>query len=283
MDEKNINEIGNHSNDIGSDNVSYTIPGEEIPEVPERGQERHTDPDDERFGAPDRPPAPPARTGDCSRRAGNAGHNRSCSGNPDNEFEPDFGAASPERFGLENGCDEHNVSDRRHICGRGRGRHMFIDPPPPPPDGRELTPMQLTLELSKLFHNMMRSDEDQNLHNSYRLLLFHLARHDGRTQYDLACATHLKPPTISVTLQKMQADGYVKRVTDERDQRQTLVYLTDKGRKYNADIAERISRFEYIVMKDISEDEKTVLTAMLKKMIKNIINGDWKNTGNEAD
>jgi len=117
----------------------------------------------------------------------------------------------------------------------------------------------------------MRAEHEQvNMQSSCRHLLFHLSIHNGCTQLQLAKLTHLKPPTVSVTLQKMEHDGYVTRRSDENDLRQTLVFLTDKGREYNQKIRNRIHELENIVMNDITADEKEVLMKLLSRMRDNL-------------
>lgn len=129
------------------------------------------------------------------------------------------------------------------------------------------TPMMLINEISKLFRDRIR---DQNMQNSYRMLLFHLAIRGGRTQLELANMTHLKPPTISVTLQKMEADGYVRRVPNERDMRQTLVYLTEKGEEYNRNIRKKIDIIDRNIESGFTEEELQTLMSLLSRIRDNI-------------
>lgn len=143
---------------------------------------------------------------------------------------------------------------------------------------KEPTPMMYINELSKLFGDIMRREQDSaNLQNSYRNLLFHLVRQDGCTQLHLAKMTHLKAPTVSVTLQKMERDGYVARVSDENDLRQTLVYLTPKGREYNDKMHRKIFEIEDTVMAAITPEETAQVTAILKKMRQNIFDSTLLN------
>jgi len=153
-------------------------------------------------------------------------------------------------------------------------------PPPPPPYDNihhhpprhcNPTPMMLLRDVQKLFDHFVRAEHEQvNMQSSYRHLLFHLSIQDGCTQLQLAKLTHLKPPTVSVTLQKMEHDGYVTRHSDENDLRQTLVFLTDKGREYNQKIRNRISELEKIVMNDITPSEREVLMELLSRMRDNL-------------
>jgi DNA-binding MarR family transcriptional regulator len=146
----------------------------------------------------------------------------------------------------------------------------------------EPTPGILISEIAKLFHDKMnQNSETLGFKNGYRQILRHLARRDGITQIDLVRATHLKAPTISVTLKKMEEEELVRRVTDEKDQRQTHVYLTDKGRKMERAFFGKIMETEEILLRNISVEEKETLCAILKKVRGNILDEmglpeDWR-------
>ena len=146
----------------------------------------------------------------------------------------------------------------------------------------EPLPGMLISEISKLFHDKMnQNSETLGFKNGYRQILRHLARRDGVTQIDLVRATHLKAPTISVTLKKMEEEELVRRVTDEKDQRQTHVYLTEKGRKMERAFFGKIMETEEILLRNISPEEKETLCAILKKVRGNILDEmglpeDWR-------
>ena len=125
-------------------------------------------------------------------------------------------------------------------------------------------------EISKLFCNHMRQYDDPNLNNSYRHLLFHLAHQDGRTQLELARLTHLKPPTVSVSLAKLEAEGYVERVADPEDLRQTRVYLTEKGQEVDRRARIAIDEIESRVTECLSEAERAELLSLLVKLHDNL-------------
>jgi DNA-binding MarR family transcriptional regulator len=136
----------------------------------------------------------------------------------------------------------------------------------------EPTPGILISEIAKLFHDKMnQNSETLGFKNGYRQILRHLARRDGITQIDLVRATHLEAPNISVTMKKMEEEELVRRVTDEKDQRQTHVYLTDKGRKMERAFFGKIMETEEILLRNISVEEKETLCAILKKVRGNIL------------
>jgi DNA-binding MarR family transcriptional regulator len=146
----------------------------------------------------------------------------------------------------------------------------------------EPTPGMLITEIAKLFHDKMNhNSETLGFKNGYRQILRHLARKDGVTQIDLVRATHLKAPTISVTLKKMEEEELVRRVTDEKDQRQTHVYLTEKGREMERALFGKLLETDDILLRDVSEEEKEALCVTLKKIRANILEEmglpeDWR-------
>lgn len=135
------------------------------------------------------------------------------------------------------------------------------------------TPMQLISEIHRLMGDKLRTNGEEHPvgQKSGRLLLMELAHKDGRTQLDLVRATHLKAPTISVALQKLEKEGYVSRRPDEYDLRATRVFLTDKGRALDNKIRKRIFEEESDAMKDLTESESETLMRLLTKIKKNLI------------
>ncbi len=139
------------------------------------------------------------------------------------------------------------------------------------PEGVKESPPMLINEISQLFKLKMKDSEIGITQDSARLLILNLARQDGVTQLDLVNATHLKPPTVSVTLKKLADLGFVTRANDKNDMRTVRVYLTDKGRDFNRDSFRRLSEADNILMKGITEDESQILTALLTKMRDNLL------------
>ncbi len=152
----------------------------------------------------------------------------------------------------------------------------------PPRHRPEPTPGMLITEISKLFHDQMNQKSEQlGFKNGYRQILTHLAHKDGVTQIDLVHVTHLKAPTISVTLKKMEEEALVRRETDKDDQRQTHVYLTDKGRDMERAFFSKLVETEAVLLRDISAEENEALRVILKKMRGNLLNEmglpeDWR-------
>ena len=137
---------------------------------------------------------------------------------------------------------------------------------------RRILPSMRINEVSKLFRDIInREVEKLGIANSYRQLLFHLSRRDGVNQLDLVRGTHLKAPTVSVTLKSMERDGLVIRKTDENDARVVRVYLTEKGRTEDDKIRDIHHALDAHMAENISQEELDALISVLTKMRDNMI------------
>ena len=108
---------------------------------------------------------------------------------------------------------------------------------------------------------------------SSREILVELACRENRTQLDLAEATGLKAPTVSVSLQQLEREGYVSRTPDEHDQRATRVTLTDKGRKLDQQVRDVIRKEEAFAMSCLTPEEIETLGGILTKIRTQLTNG----------
>lgn len=130
------------------------------------------------------------------------------------------------------------------------------------------TPMMVLNEISRIMGARIRSKdiEGVSLQRSARIILCELAHKEDRTQLELVKATHLKAPTISVVLQKLEKEGIVSRKADEYDLRATRVSLTQKGRDIDAHIRKTIHEEDKIAMEVLSDMEYETLMKILCKI-----------------
>jgi len=134
------------------------------------------------------------------------------------------------------------------------------------------SPMLLINEIARLMTEKISLNNEDNpvTQKSGKTLLVELAKRDGRTQLELVNATHLKAPTISVALQKLEKDGYVFRRPDEYDLRATRVFLTEKGREVNAKIRRLMYEEETSALSVLTQSEIDTLYRLLLKVQENM-------------
>ena len=103
-------------------------------------------------------------------------------------------------------------------------------------------------------------------------MLWVLNKHDGVSQKELAEKMRITPPSITVMIRKMEAEDLIEKHQDEKDQRVTRIYITEKGRK----IAERMDialhQMEKEAFANMSEQEVMLLHRLLIQMKENLIN-----------
>ena len=137
-------------------------------------------------------------------------------------------------------------------------------------------PMMLVNEVSRLMWDNIRKRgvEHPVSQRSGQLILMELAKRDGRTQLDLATSTGLKAPTTSVSLQKLEKEGYVSRTPDEYDLRATRVFLTEKGREIDERIRSAIRDEQNRASAGMSPEETETLIRLLLKLKANLKQGE---------
>ena len=134
--------------------------------------------------------------------------------------------------------------------------------------GGQTEAMRLVGELSRLFRGELRRACGENgVPLGYRGLLFHLGKEDGQTQKALAEKTGLKAATVSVTIEKMERDGYVARRRDGSDGRMMRVFLTEKGQEIDRKNKEKVDELEKQFSAVLTEEERSALAGLLHKVI----------------
>lgn len=72
-------------------------------------------------------------------------------------------------------------------------------------------------------------------------------------------------------LKRMEKANLIVRKKDDKDQRVSRVYLTEKGKKVCEDTIKVVKQIERECFKDFTEEEKETLKSLFLKMKNNII------------
>ena len=124
-----------------------------------------------------------------------------------------------------------------------------------------------------LAHAINRENDANGIAQGYRAILFCLADSEGITQYEISKRVGIKPPTTSVALSKMEAEGYVTRETSKDDLRKTIVRLTPKGRELADNMLAVFFDFDKVIAGTLTQKELGTLTELLKVVKERIENG----------
>ena len=139
------------------------------------------------------------------------------------------------------------------------------------------SPLFLINEIARLSDELLPDEKDRVVSGeSDRMVLLEIAKREGRSQLEIGTAVHLKKPTVSVIMKRLEEAGFVYRVTDELDHRATRIYLTEKGKESEKRIRERMRAEENTAIKDLTTNECDMLVRLLTKVRSNIVNQSEK-------
>ncbi len=154
--------------------------------------------------------------------------------------------------------------------------------PAAPPPRKELSdnPVKFCNEIARLFRARKREADTQEgvmTQPGAHLILSMLAISDGINQLELVNQTHLRPPTVSVILRRMEGEGLVERRSDLEDKRAVRVYLTEAGRTLDRENIEMIRKLDAEAMEGLSEEEIAIMMKLLIKIRNNLLPQGEKN------
>lgn len=97
--------------------------------------------------------------------------------------------------------------------------------------------------------------------------LIELYKEDGIRQEDLASNLNIDKGTTARAIKKLEIEGFITRVNDEKDRRAYRIFLTEKGLGHKNDIFKVAINWEENITKNLTSDEKEMILRLLKKCI----------------
>ena len=134
-------------------------------------------------------------------------------------------------------------------------------------DGKEKQSSFLTLFMKVDRHFMTKcfgQMQELGIYPGQIPVLGLVAKKDGLSQRELAKILNIKPPTVNVSVQRLEKAGFLYKKPDEKDQRVTRIYMTEKGKEIKAKALERIHKNEAVMM------EGFLLRSFLEQILANI-------------
>ena len=108
------------------------------------------------------------------------------------------------------------------------------------------------------------------IHCGQGIALRQLWREDGVTQSELAHNLHVAPATVTTALQRMERINLIERRPDERDQRVSRVFLTDRGRALRESVEQNWHRLEEQMLAGFSSEERDTMHKYLLRIRSNL-------------
>ena len=148
----------------------------------------------------------------------------------------------------------------------------FMPAPMPRGELRD-NPVKLCHEISRLSGARVRSANIEGIMSQHgaRLVLSAIVAEDGAPQRRITEITHLRPPTVSVILRKMQEEEMVELVPNPDDKRELRVFLTDYGRAIDKKVIDKIKETDAIALEGLNESEYGLLMELLYRVRENLL------------
>jgi len=102
-------------------------------------------------------------------------------------------------------------------------------------------------------------------------VLFLLKTHGTLSQKDLAAMLHMKAPSVTSALQKMEQKKLIERMVDKDDKRITRIAITHEGTNLLGKIGEVSKLMQETICKGMSEEEINIFRKLLFQSFGNFI------------
>ncbi len=121
-----------------------------------------------------------------------------------------------------------------------------------------------------------------NLYAGQDQLMLSLAHQDGQTPSALAAEIGVRPPTVTKTISRLLAQGFLTKAESAEDARQAHIFLTEAGRAAIIGIEKSIRKTEKRALEGFDKKDRKQLAKYLRKMAANL-NGIADKDGPESE
>jgi DNA-binding MarR family transcriptional regulator len=114
-------------------------------------------------------------------------------------------------------------------------------------------------------------------------IMLALDRDDGQTPGALADRLGVRPPTITKTINRLQAQGFLEKRTSNSDARQAHIFLTEAGREMIVAIEKSVKKTEKQALKGLDKKDQKALAKLLARIEANLTNEEIVFTDDEPE
>ncbi|MBQ7968796.1 MAG: MarR family transcriptional regulator [Clostridia bacterium] len=122
-------------------------------------------------------------------------------------------------------------------------------------------------------NHMRKCALEVGIPDSYRMIIMYLSRNPGSSQKELSEFASKTTAAVNQTVKEMQSNGYIRKETDEKDQRYTRLYLTEKGMEKSELLRERLHKSDNIITEKMGFENEEKLIEFLDGMTELIKGG----------
>lgn len=101
-------------------------------------------------------------------------------------------------------------------------------------------------------------------------IMLSLDEQDGQTPGQLAARLGVRPPTITKTINRLQAQGFLEKRASETDARQAHIYLTEAGHDAIRAVEKSVKKTEKQALKGFDKKDLKQLSKLLARIEANL-------------
>lgn len=116
----------------------------------------------------------------------------------------------------------------------------------------------------------MKLFRDLKVHPGAGGMLWALRKNNGMSQKEIAKKLGITPPSMTVMIKKLEGEGYIVKKQDEKDQRITRIFITEKGEEIAYHMESVLKMLEKEAFANMSEEEIMLLRRLLLQMKDNL-------------
>lgn len=129
-------------------------------------------------------------------------------------------------------------------------------------------------EISKLdFSRTFPLTQKYGIHPGQLPIFRILAKYESLSQGEIAKRLRITPASMTTTLNRLEAAGFIAKQKDATDKRRTVITLTKNGMKLNKDITAAVKEIEFSFTDGFSSEETEVLSSYLQRIKENLLRG----------
>jgi DNA-binding MarR family transcriptional regulator len=114
-------------------------------------------------------------------------------------------------------------------------------------------------------------------------IMIALSQEDGQTPGQLAIRLGVRPPTITKTINRLQAQGFLDKKASDHDARQAHIFLTDPGRDTIRAIEKSLRKTEKQALKGLDKKDQKTLAKLLARIEANLSDSALAEVDDEID
>jgi len=112
--------------------------------------------------------------------------------------------------------------------------------------------------------------EQSQVFRGQGMMLMFISDHDGLTHSEVAEKLNISPAAATKVIKRLEEQGFLQRMSDEKDERLSRVFIQDKGRALVGGLHAIFMKFNEQTFQDFSEEEMDQFEEYLVRILYNL-------------